>query len=433
MTRDERQKLGIQKWINSGCRGTLEWCTGSGKTRAAIIGIKSFLSKNPNKKIVVIVPSDHLKSQWLIELNKFKLIPTVTVEIINSAIKVPSKIDLLILDEVHRIASNTFYEVFAQRKPSLVLGLSATFKRLDNKEELLNKFCPVIDVLPVKEALANKWLSQYVEYKVEITPDDLDVYRELNATFLNAFSYFNNDFALAMSCVVGVKRGQVVIKAAHFVRYEYATELCEFPKHHPRFKDTVNQIFREVTAMAFTWSRTLQARKAYVMNHPTKIEIARKILKARPNSKAITFSATKKQADKIGNGFIVHSGKTKKKNAISIKEFAKLNTGVIHTAKSLDEGADIPGLNLGVILCNTSSQTQKTQRIGRVIRFEEGKEAEVFTLVLKGTMEENWFTTSMVDKSYIEISEEELDDVLNGNTSENIVREGKQMDLLFRL
>jgi len=39
MTRDERQKLGIQKWINNGCRGTLEWCTGSGKTRAAISGI----------------------------------------------------------------------------------------------------------------------------------------------------------------------------------------------------------------------------------------------------------------------------------------------------------------------------------------------------------------------------------------------------------
>jgi superfamily II DNA or RNA helicase len=337
------------------------------------------------------------------------------------------------LDEVHRIASNTFYEVFVQRKPSLVLGLSATFKRLDNKEELLNKFCPVIDVLTVKEALANKWLSQYVEYKVEIIPNDLEVYRELNATFLNAFSYFDNDFALAMSCVVGIKRGQVVIKASHFVRYEYAAQLCEFPKHHPRYKDTVNQIFKEVTAMAFTWSRALQARKAYVMNHPTKIEIARKILKARPNSKAITFSATKKQADKIGNGFVVHSGKTKKKNAISIKEFSKLDTGVIHTAKSLDEGADIPGLNLGVILCNTSSQTQKTQRIGRVIRFEEGKEAELFTLVLKGTMEENWFNTSMVDKSYIEISEEELDEVLDGKTSENIVREGKQMDLLFRL
>ena len=43
-------------------------------------------------------------------------------------------------------------------------------------------------------------------------------------------------------------------------------------------------------------------------------------------------------------------------------EFAKLSTGVINTAKSLDEGADLSGLNLAIILSNSSSQTQKTQR-----------------------------------------------------------------------
>ena len=30
MTRDERQRLGVKKWINSGCRGTLVWSTGVG-------------------------------------------------------------------------------------------------------------------------------------------------------------------------------------------------------------------------------------------------------------------------------------------------------------------------------------------------------------------------------------------------------------------
>lgn len=363
MTRDERQTKGIQKWIAGGCRGTLKWCTGVGKTRAAIIGIKAFLTKNKGKKIVVIVPTEHLKIQWLIELNKFKLIYDVTVEIINSAIKISEKIDLIILDEVHRMASNTFYTIFQQRRPSLVLGLSATFHRLDNKDELLQQYCPVIDEITVQEAVENKWLSNFIEYKVGIVPDDLHIYNETNAEFLNAFSYFNNDFALAMSCVTGLKRGKIVVKASHFVRYEYAKTLCDLPERHPRFKDTVSQILREVTAMTFTWNRALQARKKYVMNHPSKITIAKKILKARPNSKAITFSATIAQAEKIGVGHVVHSKITKKKNRITMQEFAKLSKGVINTAKSLDEGADIPGLNLGIILCNTSSQTQKTQRV----------------------------------------------------------------------
>jgi superfamily II DNA or RNA helicase len=115
-----------------------------------------------------------------------------------------------------------------------------------------------------------------------------------------------------------------------------------------------------------------------------------------------------------------------------MEEFAPMKTGVIHTAKSLDEGADVPGLDLAIILCNTSSQTQKTQRLGRVIRYEEGKEAEVFTLVIKGTMEESWHSTSTAGKNYIEITEDELTDILNGGTTDNIVREGKQMDSLFR-
>lgn len=169
------------------------------------------------------------------------------------------------------------------------------------------------------------------------------------------------------------------------------------------------------------------------MDHPKKIELAQKILKARPDKKAITFSSTIKQAEKIGNGYVVHSGNTKKKNRITMDEFAKLETGVIHTAKSLDEGSDVPGLNLAIILGNSSSSTQKTQRVGRIIRYEEGKHAEVFTLVIKGTMEENWYSNSTNGKSYIEITEHELDAILEGKELEKIVKEGKELPQMFRL
>jgi len=330
------------------------------------------------------------------------------------------------------MAAETFYQIFSQRHPKLVLGLSATFSRLDGRHELLNHYCPIVDVLDVKEAIANKWLSPYKEYKVLIEPSDISEYYGYNAEFLNAFAYFNNDFALAMRCVGGVKKGNIVIKPSHFVRYEYAQELCTLSYSNPRYKETVRQINNEVTAMAFTWSRALQARKGYVMNHPKKVEITRMILEARPNTKAITFSATIKQAEKIGNGYVIHSGKTKKKNRLTMDEFALLSTGVIHTAKSLDEGADISGLNLAIILCNTSSQTQKTQRLGRVIRYEEGKEAEVFTLVIKGTNEESWYNTSTAGKNYIEISEDELKVILAGGTTDNIVKEGYETGQLFR-
>ena len=190
---------------------------------------------------------------------------------------------------------------------------------------------------------------------------------------------------------------------------------------------------KEIDGIIFTWNRALKARKDFVMNHPKKLEITRKILDARPNSKAITFSATIKQAEKIGIGYTVHSGNTKKKNKLTMEEFRDLKYGVINSSKSLIEGADIPGLNLAIILCGNSSQTAKTQSLGRVIRYEEGKNAEVFTLVIKGTMEENWYSTATQGKSYIEITESELDAILNNVEINTVEKEAVASDLLFRL
>lgn len=67
------------------------------------------------------------------------------------------------------------------------------------------------------------------------------------------------------------------------------------------------------------------------------------------------------------------------------------------------------------------------------MRYEEGKEAELFTLVLAGTVEESWFVNSNAGKSYIEITVSELDDILNGKSSNNIEQVGKETDELFRL
>ena len=337
MDRTERQKLGIKKWAEKGFRGSLMWCTGVGKTFGAIMAIKGFLKNNKDKVIKVIVPTEHLKVQWMTELNKHKLIYDVSVEIINTAITLNFQIDFLILDEVHRYASNQFYQIFNQRSPKIVLGLSATFSRLDQRHELLNKYCPVVDEISVFEAVTNKWLSPYKEYKVLLEVDDLQDYLDANAAFIEAFSFFNFDFNLAMKAMTNV-----------IFRRAYAKKMG----------------YEGIDGIVFSWGNALRKRKSFIMDHPKKIEITRRILDARPNAKAITFSATIKQAEKIGRGFTVHSGKTKKKNRLTVNEFSNLEYGVMNTAKSLDEGADIPGLNLAIILCNTSSGTQKTQRVG---------------------------------------------------------------------
>jgi superfamily II DNA or RNA helicase len=330
------------------------------------------------------------------------------VEIINSAIKSDQPVDFIVLDECHRYAGNQFYSIFHQRNPKLILGLSATFERLDGAQILLEQYCPVCDVITLPEAIANKWVSPYKEYKVLIEAPDIELYREYNQKFINSFSFFNFDFDTAMKCLTDIVYRRTFAKAMGLPQ-------------------------GEIDAVTFTWGRMLKARKYFVMDHPKKVEITRKILDYRPNSKAITFSPTKKQADEIKRGYVVHSGKTKKKNAITIEEFSKLKTGVLHGVKGVNEGTDIDGVNLAIMLCNNSSTQEKTQKIGRAIRFEENKEAEIFTLVIKGTVEEAWYNTSTNGKTYIEITEEELDIILAGGELQNLERTAEKSDVLFRL
>lgn len=147
---------------------------------------------------------------------------------------------------------------------------------------------------------------------------------------------------------------------------------------------------QEIDAHTFQWNTAMRKRKEFVQNHPKKVEIAQKIIDARSDKKIITFCSTIKQAESIKRGFVVHSGVAKKKNRITIEEFSKMKTGVINSSKALTEGLDCPGLSVGIILSTNSSKTKKTQERGRVIRAEEGKEAEIFTLIIPYTVEEKW-------------------------------------------
>ena len=68
-----------------------------------------------------------------------------------------------------------------------------------------------------------------------------------------------------------------------------------------------------------------------------------------------------------------------------------------------------------------------------MIRYEEGKEAEIFTLVIKGTNEEGWYNTSSAGQNYIEISLNELDDVLSGKETNYPEQTARESNLLFRM
>lgn len=188
------------------------------------------------------------------------------------------------------------------------------------------------------------------------------------------------------------------------------------PRIAALYAKKLGRTLKEIRGFAAAWMKMLRNRKSFVMSHPKKLEIANKILDARKDKKCITFSATIKDAEQFRSrgALILHSKQKKQENKQIIENFNSLTSGVLSTSKSADAGLDVKGLSVGIILSGDSSKTRTTQRVGRAIRQEEGKIAEIFTLVIGKSIEENWYSNANVNQQYITINENQLDIILNG-------------------
>lgn len=416
LTRDERQDESVRKWLQNKGKGCLECATGYGKSRCALIIIKKLLSKYPQLKILIVVPTELLKNQWLEHVENNQLQLNVDVQIINTVAKNGSLCDLLIIDELHTSAAQTLINVFKSVKYKFILGLTATFERLDERHKLLEKYCPIVDTVTLQEAQLNGWVSQYNEYLVLIDVDDIDIYKQYNKEFTEHFEFFQFDFSKALSMVgpSGLKN-----------RLAYRDELCNGDESKKK------EILKTITYHATGFMRAIQARKKFVYEHPEKLRLAEEIIKHRSDKKIVTFCANTKVAESFSIGEVYTGKESKKKNRASIEEFTKKPSGVLHTCKLMEAGADITGLSVGIMLGVNSSEIKSQQCRGRVVRKEGNKTAEFFTLVINNTIESKWWENShKKDTNIIKIDSENLMKVLRGEPYETYKK--KLQNFTFR-
>lgn len=359
------------------------------KTRTAVMVIMKVLKVKPDAKVLIVVPTDVLQKQWMNDyVIKYNLIKNCEVRIINSVIKMSWDVDLLVCDECHMFCSETFQEVFNCVSYNMILCLTATLERLDGKEILIKTFAPVCDIVTIEDSQQNGWLSPYKEYVV-LLDVDLTEYKKWNQEFIGFFSQMGYDFNLAMRLTTNI-----------IERRKYAKKLGLDQK--------------QFDAVCFGWMDRLRKRKKFVQSHPKKFEIARKILDARKDKKCITFCSTIKDAEQLSikGEYVLHSKQSKKSNEEALNAFDQATTGVLHSSKAVNQGVDVKGLSVEIIMNTDSSKITKTQKLGRALRVEPGKQAEIFTLIIKGTVEEKWLANSM-SSSYIVINEQQLEKVLN--------------------
>ena len=407
-TRDERQAESVNKWLRAKGRGTLECCTGYGKTRCSLLIINKLLSKYPTMRILVVVPTELLKVQWLDHVENNSLQLNVQVSVINTVAKNGADCDLLIIDEIHTAAANSLIKVFESVKYKLILGLTATFERLDERHNLLKKYCPIVDTVTLQEAQLNGWVSKYTEYLVLIDVDDIETYRQYNKSFTEHYEFFGFDFSKAMS-MLGPNGFRNKIA--------YRDELCVSPDADK------SAVLKSINYHANGFIKAIQDRKKFVYEHPEKIRLAEEIIKHRKDKKIVTFCANTKLAESFSTGYVYTGKESKKKNRITLEEFTSKQSGVLHTCKLAEAGMDIPGLSVGIMLGVNSSETKAQQTRGRVIRKEGNKEAEYFTLVINDTIEVKWWENAhKKDTNIVKIDVENLMKVLRGEPYETYKR-----------
>ena len=367
-----------------------------------LIAIKALLKKYPQFRVLVVVPTTTLKNQWQIQLDEWGFTFNAEVQIINTVIKHDWTCDFLVIDEVHRVNSDDFSRIFKCVKYKLILGLTATFERLDGKHIIMQKYCPIVDNISFMECLANGWVSDYKEYVVLLDVDNIEEYKALNREWTEHFEFFQFNFELAMSMVklnVGWKN-----------KLAYRDSLYQGDDEKKK-----KEILQSINYHSVRFMQTMQQRKSFINNHPKKIEIARRIIEARSDKKIITFSNNVNMAEAIGYGDVYTGRVSKKRSSTMIEEFNLAETGVLNTCAKANEGLDVKGLSVAIILGTDSSETKARQRRGRTVRKEDDKIAEVFYLVIKDTVESKWVKNNhKTDKNYITIDEFGLDKVLKG-------------------
>ncbi len=360
------QEEALEKWINSSRRGIIALPTGSGKT---IIGVAA-IAKVSERTLVVTFTKEQLH-QWIdkiLELTTIdktlisafysgeKRLAPITVTTYQTAFRnielLAFRYSMLIVDEVHHLPADKFKRIALGMYSPCRMGLSATVIREDGRHtELFPLMGGIVYHKSPQELIDKGYLAPYSNFivRVRLTEEERRKYEELRKIYR----------ALAMD-----RPFTEIVKAAQRGDQLAAKAL----KVHSELRQLVQKA----------------SQKEKAVKEIVERELAR-------GSKIIVFTQYVDQAQRLGellNAPIITGSVDDKKRKRILEEFRASSRGVLVITTVGDEGLDIPDANVGVIVAGTGSRRQFIQRLGRLLRPQEGKTARLYEIVVTGTPEE---------------------------------------------
>lgn len=354
MTREEVLNTALQLKSNSIC---LMLSTGVGKTRVALNVLKDRLKDKLIYSILVVVPKNVLKDEWVKEIHKWDMndmLPHITF---TTYVSLPkhnlNQYDAVIWDEAHHITDRCFDVIKAYDIKhfynQINLFLSAT---LNNKKmyAIKNNFYNVyILKIDIKEAIDSDILPD---------PEVLLIPLRLDKTKPNQVYVKRKSCKKEVTCDFKTRWQYLKDKSLKVNIY------CTEQEYYELLETDYNLA---TTHARETWRRQLAIQRLKYLSE-IKTPLVKIILKILESERTLTFCNSIEQCEKLGK-YPIHSGKKE-----LIENLNKFNTGEIDHITAvgiLNEGANVTNLRVGVFGLLTASNIPTFQKIGRILRHQK--------------------------------------------------------------
>ncbi len=370
------QMEAVERWQATGGRGSVVLPTGAGKTLVALLAVE-----RTGAGACVIAPTRALLGQWFGQLadafgservgafyGDEKEVRPLTVTTYHSAFRLLEReghrFDLLVLDEVHHLADaaaggdRLWHDALRVAPAARRLGLTATYP--DGADaSLLELVGPVVYRRRIGE-MTDRELAAFVTQRrfVSLTPEEEVRYRSCEALY----------------------RG--FRDARHYEeRTAESDEQWKLFMAETRRSPEARRAFRAFREM-----------ERIVALSSEKLRRAAQILRMHPAEQALIFCASREAAQRVSRHFaipIIEAGTPASVRREILGDMAEGRVRAVASVRVLDEGWDVPGVKLGIILGDSTrgGRRQHLQRLGRLLRRQGDHVATLHEVVVADTFE----------------------------------------------
>jgi superfamily II DNA or RNA helicase len=375
----------VKAWIDNGCRGSVIFSTGTGKTEIAFECARwaAKLSGQDRFTILFLVPRIVLIEQNVRRLRRYgisddhigiyygerKDIREITISTYQSAINNYNLIrsaSMVVLDEVHlvsesAVAFDSIFDIIVEDSRKAILGLTATINEKDPKYQTILTVVPPVKKYMIKDAVTDGRLAKPIVKPVEVsfTSEEQKSYDRASTAI--------KDISRKLQAYDPVKMTKILMRGG------------------------------SRASMAKIWFAHVRKRKELLSATRQKLLKAAELVKRHTGERIMIFSETIDSIQQLkaileANGIpaqTIHNGIKPNERKEILGSWGKDYFSLL-SVHTLEIGYDVPQVGIAIIIASTSNMNQVAQRIGRVIRKVNGKDqALVYVVYVNGTKDDN--------------------------------------------